>query len=153
MARCSITMPDEFLLKCSQLADNTDAVLEKVLETGAELPFAQIKSGLAGAIGKTKYPSRTTGELIGALGISPVKISDSGESNIKIGFNEPRRKQYAAKGKRSYGAITNAMLANVLEHGKHGQPGKPFLRPAAARTKNAAIEAMKARLDSEVGDL
>jgi hypothetical protein len=72
---------------------------------------------------------------------------------VKIGFNEPRRRQYAAKGKRSYYTITNAMIANVIEHGKHGQPPKPFLKPARTSSRKPAIEAMKQKLDEEIGKL
>ena len=55
--------------------------------------------------------------------------------------------------KRSYKERTNAMIANVLEYGKHGQPAKPFLKPAKSASKNACIEAMKAKLESEMGSV
>ena len=41
-------------------------------------------------------------------------------------------------------------LANILEYGKHGQPAKPFLKPAKSASKNAAIEAMKQQFEKEV---
>jgi hypothetical protein len=45
------------------------------------------------------------------------------------------------------------MIAGVLEYGKHGQPAKPFLKPAKSASKNACIEAMKAKLESEVSGI
>ena len=82
--------------------------------------------------------------------MSPVKKSSRGIYNIKIGFAEPRRKQYAAKKKRSYYTITNAMIANVLEYGKTGQSPRPFVRPARVASKKPAIEAMKSKFDEEI---
>ena len=45
------------------------------------------------------------------------------------------------------------MIAGVLEYGKHGQPPKPFLKPARTTTKKACIEAMKTAFDEEVQKL
>lgn len=151
MAKCEIRMPEEFLLKCSRLADKTDDILPRVLKDGGEVVLAKVRSNLQSVIGKTKYPSRSTGELLSSLGLSPALVDRGGNHNVKIGFNEPRRKQYAAKGKRSYSAITNAMIANVLEYGRHGQPPRPFLKPARSSSRKACIEAMKASLEREMG--
>ena len=75
---------------------------------------------------------RSTGELERSIGLSPVKLDRNGNYNIKIGFSEPR----------SDGG-SNAKLANIIEYGKHGQPAKPFLKPAKSTTKSACIEKMK----------
>lgn len=40
----------------------------------------------------------------------------------------------------SYYTTTNAMIANVLEHGKKGQAAKPFMKPAIAATRAKARE-------------
>ena len=94
-------------------------------------------------IGKnTKAESRSTGELESALGISPAKQDRDGNFNVKIGFEEPR----------SDGG-SNAKIANILEYGKHGQPPKPFLKPAKSKSKNACIEAMTNKLESEIEKL
>jgi hypothetical protein len=63
-----------------------------------------------------------------------------GNYNVKIGFSEPRRGV----------GDSNAKLGNILEHGKHGQPPRPFLKPAKSQTKEACIEAMKAKLQQEM---
>lgn len=154
MAKAEMKMPEDFLLKLSKLGDQTDSIIESCLEAGSEVVLAKVKSNLNSVIGSgTKYPSETTGELVSSLGVTPAKIDSKGTHNVKVGFNEPRRKQYAAKGKRSYYTITNAMIANVIEHGKHGQPAKPFLKPARTSSRKACVEAMKRKLDEEINKI
>ena len=130
-------------MKISQLGSNFDAVAESVLEAGGEVVLAKVKSNLAGVVGSgTKYDSRSTGELERSLGLSPAKLNRDGNHDIKVGFAEPR----------SDGG-SNAKLANILEYGKHGQPAKPFLKPAKTASRKECIEAMKAKLESEVDGL
>ena len=143
MGRCSFKMPDEFLQKISTLGDKTDDIVPRVLEAGGEVMLARVKGNLQAVIGRgTKYDSRSTGELAGALGMSGARLDREGNHNIKVGFAEKR-----GDGK------SNAMLAGVLEYGKHGQPAKPFLKPAKSTAKDACIEAMKAKLTEEINKL
>ena len=143
MAKVDFKMPEEFLLKVSRLAEKTDEIIPKVLEAGAEVVYDKVKSNLSSVVGKnTKVESRSTGELESALGVSPAKQDRDGNFNVKIGFAEPR----------SDGG-SNAKLANILEYGKHGQPPKPFLKPAKNRSKGACIEAMTNKLESEIEKL
>lgn len=140
IAKFSFSLPEEFLLKASKLADKTDEIVPKVLEAGAEVVYDKLKSNLESVIGKnTKTESRSTGELVSALGISPAKQDREGNFNLKIGFKEPRSD-----------GDSNAKIANILEFGKHGQPPRPFLKPAKSKSKNAAIEAMTKKLESEI---
>lgn len=143
MAKVDVKMPEEFLLKISRLADKTDEIVPKVLEAGGEVVLAKTKSNLNSVVGKgTKYDSRTTGELESALGITSVKQDRDGNHNIKVGFAEPRRD-----------GGSNAKLANIIEYGKHGQPAKPFLKPAKSSSKKQCIDTMKAKLDEEIGKI
>ena len=152
MAKATYKLPEDFLLKVSRLADKTDEIVPRVLQAGGEVVEKKVRSNLQAVIGSgTKEESRSTGELVGALGVSPAMLDRDGNFNVKVGFDEPRRQQNAAVRKRSYKERTNAMIANVLEYGKHGQPAKPFLKPAKSASKNACIEAMKAKLESEMG--
>lgn len=148
MARCTVKLPEAFLLKCSRLAEKTDTIIEKTLEAGGEVVLAKVRSNLQSVI---KPDGESTGELLDSLGMTTVKISNKGVHNLKIGFNEPRRHQYAAKGKRSYYTITNAMIANVIEHGKHNQPARPFLKPARSSSRKECIRVMEATLEEEIG--
>ena len=143
MAKADFKLPDEFLTKLSRLGKDTDAVTEKVLEAGGQVVLARVRSNLADVIGSgTKYDSRSTGELVQSLGLSPVKLNREGNHDIKIGFSEPR----------SDGG-SNAKIANVLEYGKHGQPAKPFLKPAKSASKTECIRIMEQTLKEEVEKL
>ena len=143
MAKADFKFPDEFLTKLSRLGKDTDAVAEKVLEAGGKVVLAKVKSNLSSVIGSgTKYDSRSTGELEQSLGLSPVKLNRVGNHDIKIGFSEPR----------SDGG-SNARIANILEYGKHGQPAKPFLKPAKSASKAECIRVMEQTLKEEVEKL
>lgn len=143
MAKADIKMPEEFLLKISRLGSEFDAVAERVLESGGEVVLAKVRGNLSAVVNSgTKYPSRSTGELEGALGLSPAKLDRNGNHDVKIGFAEPR----------SDGG-SNAKIANILEYGKHGQPAKPFLKPAKTASRAECIQVMKEALEAEVQKL
>jgi HK97 gp10 family phage protein len=143
MAKVDIKMPDEFLEKLSKLGAQTDEISERVLEAGGEVVLAKIRSNLSSVVGKdTKVDSRSTGELERSLGVSKARVDRNGNHNIKIGFAEPR----------SDGG-SNAKIANILEYGRHGQPAKPFLKPAKSSSKSACEAAMKQKLEEEIGKL
>ena len=111
-----------------------------MLEAGGEVVLEKVRSNLQAVIGRdTKEESRSTGELVSALGFSPAKIDREGNYNVKVGFAEPR-----SDGR------SNAMIANVLEYGKSGQPAKPFLKPARTASHAPCIEAMKRTFEQEV---
>ena len=140
MAKVDIKMPDDFLLKISKLGSDFDPVAEKVLKAGGEVVFKRTKSNLSAVIGKgTKHESRSTGELEKALGVTSVRLDRNGNHNIKIGFSEPRPD-----------GESNAKIANILEYGKHGQPAKPFLKPAKSASKSECISIMKSTFEEEV---
>ena len=140
MAKCEMKLPEEFLLKISRLGSDFDSVADSVLQAGGEVVLAKVHSNLSSVVGRgTKYDSRSTGELVQSLGLSPVKLNREGNHDIKIGFSEPR----------SDGG-SNAKLANILEYGKHGQPAKPFLKPAKTASKQACIDTMTQKLEEEV---
>ena len=140
MAKVDMKMPEDFLLKLSRLQDRTDDIIPRVLKAGGEVVEAKIKNNLQSVIGKgTKEESRSTGELVSALGVSSAKQDRDGNFNVKVGFSEPR-----PDGK------SNAMIAGVLEYGKHGQSPKPFLKPAKSASKKACVEAMVSAFEKEV---
>ena len=125
MAKAMMKMPEDFLLKVSKLENKTDEIIPKVLESGAEVVEGKVRSNLSAVVGaNTKLPSRSTGELESALGISQARQDKDGNWNIKVGFDEPR----------SDGS-SNAKIANILEYGKHGQSAKPFLKPAKSQSR------------------
>jgi len=131
------------LLKVSDLANKTDEIIPKVLKEGAGVVKDKVKSNLEAVIGKnTKVESRSTGELIKALGVSPAGIDRNGNHDVKVGFDEPRQD-----------GVSNAKIANIIEYGKSGQPPKPFLKPAKSSGKKPCIEAMKRKLEEEISKI
>ena len=141
MAKCEVEIPNDIYQMIQKLNSNREEILTSTLETGGEVVLNR-------AIRNSS--NRSTGELKNSLGMSPVKLNSRGIYNVKIGFSEPRRKQYTAKKKRSYYTITNSLIANVLEYGKSGQPPRPFMRPAKVMSEKACIQAMRAKFDEEI---
>ena len=143
MAKVQMMMPEGFLDRLSKLGNQSDAIAEKVLEAGGEVVLAKVQSNLSSVIGRgTKYDSRSTGELERSIGLSPAKLDRDGNHNVKIGFVDPRSD-----------GDSNAKIANILEYGKHGQPAKPFLKPAKTASRQECIDAMTKALDEEVEKL
>lgn len=143
MAKADINFPDAFLEQLFRLGNQFDSVAESVLEAGGKVVLEKAQRNLAAVVGTgTKYDSRSTGELVDSLGLSPVKLNKSGNHDIKVGFSEPR----------SDGG-SNAKIANILEYGKHGQAPKPFMKPAKTSSKAECIQAMKDTLEAEVKKL
>ena len=140
MAKAEVQMPDEFLKKLSSLGKKTDEIAERVLEAGGEVVLAKVKSNLVAVVGKnTKVGSRSTGELERSLGLTGARVDKNGNHNVKIGFAEPRSD-----------GESNAKIANILEYGRHGQPAKPFLKPAKTASKSACEAAMIQKLEEEI---
>jgi len=140
VAKVDLKLPEEFLIRLSRLGGRTDEICKKVLEAGGEVVLQKARSNLSAVVGRgTKYPSRSTGELERSLGLSPPKVDWDGNYNIKVGFAEPR----------SDGG-SNAKIAAILEYGKHGQPAKPFLKPAKSASKAEAVAAMEQKFREEV---
>ena len=139
MARVTIEMPTTLMDQLASTAEKTDSAIPKALEAGGKVVFERMQANLRSAIGRgTKVKSRSTGKLLAALGVSPVKVNDEGNYDVKVGFAEGR------------GNVSNAMLANLLEYGKHGQPPKPFLKQTKSSSRNPCIEAMKSVLKEEL---
>lgn len=143
MAKACVKLPEEFLQRLSKLGNRTDEICEKMLKAGGEVVLSKAKSNLSSVVGSgTKYKSRSTGELEGALGLSEVRLDRNGNYNIKVGFAESRKD-----------GSSNAKLANIIEYGKSGQVAKPFMKPAKSASKNQCIEIMKATFEKEVNNI
>ena len=143
MAEVTVKLPNEYLRKLSRLVKRADEICARMLEAGGKVVEDKIRSNLQAVIGSgTQEPSRSTGELLESLGTSEVKQDADGILNVKVGFAEPR----------SDGG-SNAKIANIIEYGKHGQPPKPFLKPAKTATRDSCAAAMRQVFDEEVGKL
>jgi len=143
LAKCDVKMPEDFLMQISRLGKDFDSIAETVLEAGGEVVLQKVQGNLSAVVGAdTRYESRSTGELVGSLGLSPVKVNAQGNHDIKVGFAEPRKD-----------GGSNAKIANILEYGKHGQQAKPFLKPAKTASRKECISAMQRTFEEEVQKL
>ena len=139
MAKVQIEMPQKLLSQIEDMGNSLDAAIPKALAAGGKVVLAKMKSNLQAAIGRgTKTKSRSTGKLAASLGVSPAKLDRDGNLDVKVGFSEGR------------GDVSNAMLANVLEYGKHGQPPKPFLKLTKSSSRKPCIEEMQRVLKEEL---
>ena len=132
-------MPQKWLAQLDDMGSSLDAAIPKALAAGGKVVLDKMKSNLQAAIGRgTKTKSRSTGKLAASLGVSPAKLDRDGNLDMKVGFSEGR------------GDVSNAMLANILEYGKHGQPPKPFLKQTKSSSRKLCIEAMQTVLKEEL---
>ena len=137
MAKCTAKLPEDLLKKLSRVGDNMDKIAESALTAGGDVVLRKTKSNLESMV---KGPS--TGQLVNALGLSPVLLDRNGNYNIKVGFDEYRSDGSA-----------NAMVANIIEYGKHGQPAKPFLKNAKSSSKKECEETMAKKIEEEIKKL
>ena len=139
MAKVQIEMPQKLLSQIEDMGNSLDAAIPKALAAGGKVVLAKMKSNLQAAIGRgTKTKSRSTGKLAASLGVSPAKLDRDGNLDVKVGFSDGR------------GDVSNAMLANILEYGKHGQPPKPFLKQTKSSSRKPCIEVMQMALKEEL---
>ena len=52
MAKCTVKMPEDFLMKISRLGERTDEIIPKVLEAGASVVEDKVRSNLSAVVGK-----------------------------------------------------------------------------------------------------
>jgi len=143
LAKVTMKMPDEIMERFTKLGNETDRIIDSCLEAGGEVALGFVRDGLAGVVGTdTKYPSRSTGELQQALGLSKPRLNRRGVRDVKVGFHEPR-----SDGR------PNTLIANVLEYGKSGQPPKPFLKQARNQAKKPVTDAIERQFEEEVSKL
>ncbi len=130
-----LKLPEDVMRKLAEMERTADKMFVEMVEQGAENGCEKyVRQSLKSAIGKDPKPdkngnprkSKSTGQLLKSLGVSPAKVDRNGIVNAKIGFFEPRTgKIYHG----TYRTQTNAMIANVLEYGRTGQEARPWLRP------------------------
>lgn len=112
MAKTEVKLPTDIQDRLLDLAGTgLDSAAKDALKAGASVVDPRLRGNLAAAIGAgTTTPSRSTGQLLGALGITTVKTDRDGDHNVKVGFHPSRTD-----------GRTNALVATVLEYGRSDQ--------------------------------
>ncbi len=149
MANVTLALPDSLMAQLSKAGSELERIADAALAAAAKPVSASMQSQLQAALSVPRsYPRRSSGELISALGVTPVRIS-KGVYNIKVGFAEPRRGKTGRKGAKS-----NAMVANLMEHGHSGRNGgqtpAPFVKPATKAAKQEAEETLRRVVEDEL---
>lgn len=129
MAKAEIRLPNDFLDALEAASNQIDQIAGDALQRGASIVEPRVRSNLTGAI----TPGKGTGQLLAALGTSPVGVTRQGNLNLKVGFSEGRRD-----------GVSHAKIATVLEYGSTRQVARPFLAPARAQSRKPTLDAMKA---------
>ena len=144
----TVKLPDDLMNQLDTFNKRTDEIVGKALTAGAKIAEEQVRRNL-----RAVTSGEGSGQLDQALGTSPMDYSKKDDApNVRVGFAEPRT---AKNGGTTYGKngyqYTNAMVANILEYGskQHNQDAKPFMKPAADATKNAAKAEIKRVFDEE----
>lgn len=134
MARMTFKAGDDYALKLSKLATNSDEIAKKAIYAAAEIVADKIKSNLEGVLSE-----EATGELVDSFGIAKIDVDSDSNWNAKIGFDG-----YDNAG------VPNQLKARVLESGSSRQRKRPFVKPAINSTKKAAQAAMAKVINEEI---
>lgn len=159
MARISFKAGDEYALKLSKLATNSDDIAKKAIFEAANIVADKIKANL-NSLPDEKFRYLKNGEtfngvpkvqkkdLIDSFGITPIK-KDTDGWNAKIGFDG-----YGSVPTKAYPqGLPNQLLARAIESGSSVRQKKPFIRPAVNATKKKALDKMRDIIDDEVKKL
>ena len=137
MARMTFMAGDDYALKLSQFATQSDEIAKKAIDAGADIIADKIKSNLEGVLSP-----EATGELVASFGVTPIERDKNGDWNAKVGFDG-----YGTDG------VANQLKARVLESGSSRQPKRPFVRPAVNATKKHVIDKMNQVINEEIKKL
>lgn len=151
MPKIDIQFPDGLEETLAELEADSNDILKAACTAGGKVALEAVRTELSAVLS----PEHKDGELARSLGLTPALNDAYGDVNVKVGFREPRKDQGGSmttrRGKRrSYYVKTNAMIANVLEHGRSNQQARPFLAPAARKCKAKVEQEIQRTFDAEV---
>lgn len=144
MAKMAISAGEDFALKLSKAAAETEAIAKKAIYAGANIVADQIKSNLKGVLS-----DEATGELLESFGLTPISTDKNGNWNTHVGFDGYNGKAYQGFPK----GTPNQLKARALESGTSRQRKRPFVRPAIKATKVAVVEKMNQVIEDELKNL
>lgn len=137
MARIAFSSGNDYALKLSKLATNSEEIAKKAIYEGAGILADQIKKNLEGVLS-----DEATGELVDSFGVTPIEQDSDGNWNAKVGFDG-----YDSDG------VPNQLKARALESGTSKQPKRPFVRPAITKTRKLVLKRMGEVIDDEIKKL
>ena len=160
MARMTVKATDDYALKLSKLAAQTEEVAKKAIYAAANIVADKVASNLA-ALPEDKFRRLKDGEqftglpesqkkdLQASFGVTPIKQDDAGNWSAHIGFDG-----YGSNPTKKYPkGVPNQLIARAVESGSSVRQKTPFVRPAVNATKKEAIDAMERVIDEELGKI
>lgn len=141
MGRMSIYAGDDYALKLSKLAADSEELAKKAIYVGIEVVANEIKGNLAEVLS-----GDSTGEMEKSFGITPITKDKDGNWNAHAGFEG-----YSGKSTEDYPKGTpNQLKARVLESGSSKQKKRPFVRPAIRSSRAKVLMKMNEVLEREM---
>lgn len=157
MARMTLKSTDDYALKLSKLAAQTEEVAKKAIYAAANIVADKVASNLA-ALPEDKFRRLKDGEQFTGLpesqkkdlqesfGVTPIKQDDNGNWSAHVGFDG-----YGSNPTEKYPkGVPNQLIARAVESGSSVRQKTPFVRPAVSATKKDAIKAMERVIDDEL---
>ncbi len=151
LAVMKINAGEELIKKIGALGMNSEKVAKKAVKAGANPVADEIRKNLEANIADPSYAGvgdkgsfdwkkeKSSGDLLGSLGISPAGTDKNGDVNVKVGFSGYDHKK-----------VPNALKARAMESGTSKLRKRPFVRPAVNRTRQKSKDAMAAEVDRQV---
>lgn len=142
MATAKFIDSSDYELRLNRSAEDFGKVAEAALRAGAAIIAAQMRQNLQGILSP-----EATGQLVDALGITPVKQGRDYNYSAHIGFDGYRQPPY---GKFPKG-VPFQLIARSFESGAGTwRPPKPFAKPAVRQTRERVAEVMKKAAEEEL---
>lgn len=148
MATVMMKKGDDYLVRLSRLETNATEVARMALYDGAKVTADAVKSGInsirVDPRNKNGVPGYVKNDLLASMGITSME-NDGRGWNVHIGWDG-----YGSHPTKKFPrGLPNVMMARAIESGTSFRSKQPFVRPAVLRTRQAALEAMRKRIDEE----
>lgn len=141
MATAKFIDSSDYELRLNRSATDFAKVAEAAIRAGAAVIATQMQQNLTGILSP-----KATGQLVAALGITPVKQGRDYSYNAHIGFDGYQQPGY---GKFPKG-VPFQLIARSFESGAgNWRPARPFAKPAVKATRERVKEVMAKAAEEE----
>lgn len=141
MATAKFIDSSDFELRLNRSATDFRKIAEKAIRAGAAVIATRMQENLRGILSPA-----ATGQLVDALGITPVKQGRDYDYNAHIGFDGYQMPGY---GKFPQG-VPFQLIARSFESGAGDwRPAKPFAKPAVQATREEVKRVMTDAAEKE----
>ena len=157
MAKLEISGIDNNISSFSKLEQDITDILKRAVVAGANPVADEVRSSLEN-LKEDKFrkladdemfsgvPGTQKKDLLEGLGITPVDTDENGFINVKIGFSG-----YGSYPSKKYPkGLPNSLLARAIESGSSVRRKTPFVRKAAYKVKEKAINEMQLSIENDM---